>query len=144
MWAEWPMTEVKLLSGCVCIDVCLCVGPDLGLESLINLSVRVRKVNDIPCSSKTCVCTWFFSSSPPPTAVFALSKQANERLLFYKCCRFKTSSALRTVTSVAWCQIPHKKDIVFFSQANTVVTVIDLQCVLSKPMHLNKEFKWTL
>lgn len=30
---------------------------------------------DIPCSSKTCACTWFSSFSPPPKGVSALSKR---------------------------------------------------------------------
>lgn len=30
---------------------------------------------DIPCSSKTCACTWFSFSSLPPTGVSALSKR---------------------------------------------------------------------
>lgn len=105
MTNDWSEALVRL-GVYRCVFVC---GTWPWTGSLINLSVRVRKVDDIPCSSKTCVCTWFFSSSPPPTAVFALSKQANERMLYYKCCRFKTSSALWTVTSVACCQLPHKK-----------------------------------
>lgn len=85
-----------------CVLVC---GTWSWTGSLINLSVRVWKADDIPCSSMTCACTWFFSSLPPPTAVFALLKKKKKRmrelLLLNEFCRLKTSSALSTVTSGA-------------------------------------------
>lgn len=144
MWAEWPMTEVKLLSGCVCIDVCLCVGPDLGLEVSLICQYGWGRLMTYLAHPRLAFAHGF---SPlhhlPQPSLPCQSKQMRE-------CYFINVPGSKQVQLYEQWHMWHdvnyhiKKDTVFFSQANIVVTVIDLQCVWSKPMHLNKEFKWTL